>query len=204
MLKKTHYISGIAITLFVTAHLFNHIYSLFGADFHVALMNNFRIVYRNIIIESILIIAVGIQIVSGLILFSKKRKSATNFFEKLQIWSGFYLALFFVIHLSAVFTGRYILNLDTNFYFGVAGLNTFPLYFFFVPYYGFAILSFFSHIAGIHYKKVSNHHFGFSPRKQSIGIIIFGLFVSIIILYGLTNGFKGVEIPETYNVIIGK
>jgi hypothetical protein len=36
------------------------------------------------------------------------------------------MALFLIIHVSAVLTGRFILHLDTNFYFGVAGINNFP------------------------------------------------------------------------------
>ena len=116
-IKKLHYLSGITISIFVGLHLINHFYSIFGGKAHIELMNDFRVVYRNIIAESILLFAVGIQIVSGIKLFLKKRKNVSDFFERLQIWSGLYLAFFFIIHLSAVLSGRLILNLDTNFYF---------------------------------------------------------------------------------------
>lgn len=125
--KSIHYTSGLIITIFITLHLFNHLCSIAGAEAHTEVMNTLRLFYRNIFIETVLLIAVIIQIVSGLILFKTNRKKAISFFEKLHIWSGLYLALFFVIHLGAVFTGRYLLHLDTNFYFGVAGLNTFPV-----------------------------------------------------------------------------
>lgn len=152
--KKLHYFSGITISIFVILHLINHLYSLFGADAHIEMMNDLRVVYRNIIAEVVLLLAVVIQVFTGSKLFLKRRKNVLDFFERLQIWTGLYLVIFFLIHLSAVLSGRLILDIDTNFYFGVAGLNTFPLNLFFIPYYGLAIISFFGHISAVHSKKM--------------------------------------------------
>ena len=204
LIKKLHYISGLTITIFVGMHLFNHVWSILGAKAHIELMNIFRLFYRNIFIEIILLTAVLIQIISGIKLFIINRKIAISNFEKLHIWSGMYLALFFVIHLSAVLGGRFILKLDTNFYFGVAGLNTFPFNLFFVPYYGLAIISFFGHIAAIHAKKMQISILGLTAQQQSITILVFGIALTLLIFYGLTNGFKGVEIPKEYGILIGK
>jgi len=96
------------------------------------------------------------------------------------------------------------LGLDTNFYFGVAGINTFPFSLFFVPYYGLAILSFFAHIASIHAHKMKKNIFGFLPYQQSNVILIFGVIITLVIFYGLTNHFNGVEIPKEFNILIGK
>ncbi|MCB1201925.1 MAG: hypothetical protein KDK41_14850 [Leptospiraceae bacterium] len=132
-----------------------------------------------------------------------KRKIVSTVFDKLQIWSGLYLAIFFLIHLSAVLAGRIILKLDTNFYFGVAGLNAFPFNLFFIPYYTLAILSFFAHIAALHNRKMSLKILGLTPQMQSIVIFLFGFLFSIFILFGLTNEFTGVQIPAEYKVLIG-
>lgn len=202
--RKIHYISGLTITIFIGLHLFNHICSIFGAEKHIEIMNSFRHFYRNIFVETILFLAVLVQIISGLIFFRTNRKTAISFFDKLHIWTGLYLAIFFIIHLSAVLGGRLFLQLDTNFYFGVAGLNSFPFNLFFVPYYGLAILSFFGHIASIHNKKMKQTIIGISPKSQSIGILTFGLILTFVIFYGLTNQFNGVPIPKEYNILIGK
>lgn len=199
-IKKLHYFSGITLSIFVGFHLFNHLYSLFGLNVHIELMQKLRFVYRNVIAEAILLLAVAVQIVSGLKLFSRKRKTASSFFEKLHIWTGLYLAFFLIFHVGAVMAGRFLLHLDTNFYFGAAGLNIFPLNLFFVPYYGLAIISFFGHIAAVHSKKMGHNFFGINPIKQSYFILIIGILITIAILYGLTNGFKGVEIPKEYNL----
>ena len=203
-MKRIHFISGITITIFITLHLLNHLYSLFGIERHIEVMDTLRIFYRNVIAETILLCAVLVQVISGIKLFFKKKKIANTFFEKLQLWSGLYLAIFFVFHLGAVFTGRLVLNLDTNIYFGIAGLNTFPFSLFFVPYYGLAIISFFGHIAAIHSLKMKNNVLGINPNQQAYTILFTGVLLSLVVLYGLTNGFSGIEIPKEYHIMIGK
>ncbi|MGB5554955.1 MAG: hypothetical protein WBM83_09885 [Flavobacteriaceae bacterium] len=203
-LKQIHYISGLTITVFVALHLFNHAISIYGPEAHIETMEVLRVFYRNIIVESLLLLAVLVQIISGLKLFFDHRSRASTFFEKLHIWSGFYLAFFFLFHVGAVMAGRYLLELDTNFYFGVAGLNTFPLSLFFTPYYGLAIISFFAHIASVPRLKMKNTMLGVSVTAQSYTIFIFGVLITIFILYGLTGGFEGIPIPDAYNNIIGK
>jgi hypothetical protein len=203
-IKKLHYISGLTITVFVGLHLFNHFMSIWGAETHIAIMNNLRLFYRNIFVETILLLAVLTQIISGVKLFIRKRKNVITFFDKLQIWSGLYLALFFVIHVSAVLSGRIYLHLDTNFYFGIAGLNSFPYNLFFIPYYGLAIISFFGHLSAIHNSKMKQTVFGLTPDKQAIIILVFGLIMTFSIFYGLTNHLNGVIVPQEYDVLIGK
>ena len=203
-MKRLHYVSGIVITIFVGVHLFNHACSVVGADKHIEMMNSFRLFYRNIFVEIILLSAVFVQIFSGLKLFKINSKSATSNFEKLHIWTGLYLAIFLVIHVGAVLGGRLFLHLDTNFYFGVAGLNSFPFNLFFIPYYAIAIMSFFGHIAAIHNKKMQHVIFGFTPNGQSKVILVCGICLTITIFYGLTNHFEGVEIPPAYKILIGK
>jgi hypothetical protein len=203
-IKNLHYITGLTITIFVVLHLFNHVVSIFGAQDHIETMNTLRIFYRNIFVETILLSAVLLQIISGLKLFRTNRKLVRSKFDQIQLWSGLYLSVFFIIHLSAVLSGRLFLKLDTNFYFGVAGLNSFPFNLFFIPYYGLAILSFFGHIASIHNKKMKRTILGLSPKRQSTAILIFGFILTIVIFYGLTNHFNGVIIPKEYEVLIGK
>ncbi len=203
-LKKLHSISGLIVAIFIMLHLTNHISSIWGSDKHIEVMNLLRPFYRNIIVETILLLAILVQVISGLKLFVLKRKIAITKYDKLQIWSGLYLAIFLAIHLSAVFGGRHLLNLDTNFYFGVAGLNTFPFNLFFIPYYALAIIAFFGHIASIHNKKMSYNILGLTPSEQSKAILIFGVCLTIVTFFGLTKHFEGVKIPPEYNILIGK
>jgi len=118
---------------------------------------------------------------------SKSDSEKKSFAEKYQILSGLYLAFFLLIHVSAVLSGRFVFGLDTNLYFGAAGLNIFPLYLFFVPYYLLSIISIFTHIACIHFRKTD------SALGAKI-IFIIGVFMAIAIVYGMT----GLKIPPEY------
>ncbi|SHF09603.1 hypothetical protein SAMN05443144_105166 [Fodinibius roseus] len=196
-IRTLHYFSGLLIVVFTALHLFNHLFSIVGADTHIQMMELLRTVYRNSFVEFVLLLAVGVQIFSGLALVSRNKRS-TNIWEKMHIYSGLYLAFFLAIHTSAVLTGRFLLELDTNVYFGASGLNSFPYVLFFIPYYGLAISSFFVHIACIHYKRMNNQLAGLTVERQSILIIITGVIITVIIFYGLTDGFRGLEIPTEY------
>ncbi len=93
-IKQLHWISGLAIIVFTGLHFFNHFISIFGADRHISVTKNLRLFYRNMFVETTLLLAVFTQIISGLKLFISKRKTATTSFDKLQIWTGLYLAVF--------------------------------------------------------------------------------------------------------------
>jgi succinate dehydrogenase/fumarate reductase cytochrome b subunit len=203
-IRRLHFLSGLTITLFIALHLFNHLCSVFGAEKHIAIMTGLRGVYRNFIVEGILMVAVLVQILSGFSLLAVRRKTSVTGWEKIRIWTGLYLALFLVVHLGAVFAGRLLLHLDTNFYFAVAGLNTFPMNIFFVPYYALAIISFFGHIAALHGSRMKLVVFGLHPAEQSAIILAIGICLTVVVFYGLTNQFRGVEIPAAYQILIGK
>ncbi|MBK6265084.1 hypothetical protein JKA74_08540 [Marivirga sp. S37H4] len=199
-MRKIHYLSGLTFSVFILLHLFNHLFGFLGADKHIELMNTLRLFYRNPIAEIIFLAASLSLIVTGIKLFRKRRKLAVSFFEKLHLWSGLYLAFFLLNHIGAVLGARFFLQLDTNFYFGAAGLNTFPFNIFFIPYYSLAIISFFAHISSIHQSKMKQNVFGITPVNQSRTILIFGIVLSGIILLSLTNNFKGIHIPEEYDL----
>lgn len=187
-IKLVHRISGIMVSIFIALHLFNHLWGILGAERHIAMMDTLRIVYRNIFAEVILLTAITIQLLSGVKLLKNSPKSVKTGFEKLQIYTGAYLLFFLTVHLAAVLGARYFLQMDTNFYFGVSGINTFPLNLFFIPYYGLAIMALFGHFASIN-------------RKHAKKIVATGLMLTIVLFYGFTNGFKGVEIPKSYDLL---
>jgi hypothetical protein len=202
--RLVHFYSGILLSIFIGFHLFNHFLSIFGAEAHIEFMTSIRRFYRNWLVESLLMLVVILQIVTGIRMLCWGKTKIFGFFDKLHLWSGIYLAMFLVIHVSVVFIGRTFLNLDTNIYFGVAGLNSFPFLLFFIPYYSLGILSFFGHIAAIHYKKMKKNILGIQVYHQSIIILLIALIFAFSIIFGLTNHFNGFEIPNEYHVLIGK
>lgn len=199
-MRTLHFFSGILLALFVSVHLANHLTVLAGPDTHIAVMDALRPWYRNPVAEILLLLAVAAQIVSGIRLFFLNRHNRSSFFDRLHHWTGLYLAFFFLIHLSAVMSGRFLMNLDTNLYFAIAGLNTFPFTLFFVPYYGLSIVAFFGHLAAIHSKKMTSSLPGLSPQSQAWVLLGAGVILSLLILLGLTDFARGMEIPLEYQL----
>lgn len=192
---KIHRFSGILLLVFIVAHLTNHVYSITGPEKHIAVMQSLRKIYRIPVIEITLVLAAALQVLSGLKLVFNAAAPPMSPWELWQRRSGLYLAFFLLIHLSAVFAGRWVMEADTNFWFGVQGLNSFPLVLFFGPYYSLAILAFFTHLACIHARKMKITVLGLSPATQAKGMLAAGLIVTFLILWGATNGFTGYEIP---------
>ncbi len=199
-LKTLHRLAGMTLIVFVSLHLLNHLMSLGGVETHLVFMETLRSYYRHWLAESVLLLAVGVQLFSGFGLLRQKSRTPSHGFAKIQRWSGAYLAFFLSIHLAAIFVGRYLLQLDTNFYFGAAGLNAFPALLFFVPYYGLAVLAFFGHLAGIHYHKMPYRVMGMNVKTQARLILLLGFLCSFGILLGFTHGFSGQPIPSGYQL----
>lgn len=193
--KKLHHFSGIILSVFIAFHLLNHLSALAGPGMPAALMEQFRKVYRHPAAESVLLLAVMIQVVSGLRLLRKRKVKSRA--EKIQIWSGIYLSFFLLAHVSAVIMGRWIEHLDTNFYFAAAGLNIFPATLFFIPYYFSGVCAIGLHIASLHYLKTRS-------VRGSYLLGIAGILAAILIIAGYTNFFQWRPIPSTYRQFIGK
>jgi hypothetical protein len=202
-MRRIHYISGITLCLFIGLHLCNHLISIWGVEQHIAMMDGLRLIYRNMVAESLLLGACLTQVISGIALLRKRDRVQATGLARLQAWSGIYLVVFLVIHIGAVLGGRGVLHLDTNFYFGAAGINTFPFALFFIPYYGLAIMAVTGHIAAIHGRKMQHKVLGYSPQQQAIAILVIGFCGMLAIFYGLTGHFQGIDLPLEYGVLIG-
>jgi succinate dehydrogenase/fumarate reductase cytochrome b subunit len=201
-MKEIHYFSGLTITIFVGIHLLNHALILHSSEWHIAFMNAARKIYRHPIIETILLAAVCVQIVTGIYLVHHKWGSVESIFDFLHIASGLYMSLFLIVHVSAVLMGRYKLGLDTNLYFGVGYMNVSPQRYFFIPYYAFAITSFFIHVACIHKIRMSKYVALSAAQNQSIGIIVIGVIFTLVVITRMaslhipSDGAKGKQTIE--------
>jgi succinate dehydrogenase/fumarate reductase cytochrome b subunit len=184
-----HTTSSKIVGVFVVFHLLNHLFALGGPELHIQVMESFRKVYRNELVEYVLLFSCACQVVSGLAMALKKRKSATEFFDRLQLWSGLYIALFLMIHLSAVLVlARIRMQVDSNFYFAAAGLQQLPSSMFFIPYYSLSVLSVGAHIA-CSFRKLARKKWNLRVANR-IAWIIIG--ISAIATIGIMLSFSGV------------
>lgn len=143
LLRKVHRSSALLLGSFVLLHLANHAAGLAGQDVHRSVQLALRWLYQGWL-EPVLLAACAVQIATGLRLVWQRRSSLWR--TGAQPISGTYLALFLGIHVFAVLQAR-MNGIDTDLAFAAAGMHAGGWIYFFVPYYGLAVLTFGLHIA---------------------------------------------------------
>ncbi|QBE66515.1 hypothetical protein [Pseudoduganella lutea] len=137
-LQVLHRCSGLVLAAFVCVHLVNHALLAVDADSAFAFMDVFRRLYRQPLVETLLLAAVLAQIATGPML-ARCRPARAGRAGMLAAASGYYLLFFLLVHVTAVLWGRLGLGLDTDIGFAAAGLRAWPAIAFFVPYYFLAV-----------------------------------------------------------------
>ncbi|WP_052599444.1 hypothetical protein [Aureispira sp. CCB-QB1] len=198
-MKKVHFLSGIILSIFVTFHLLNHLTALQSIHTHIAVMSALRQVYQHPLIESLLLLSVLVQIISGVQLVRQRGWKQTLYYNKLHVYSGIYLAFFLFVHTSATLAGRFMLQVDTNFYYGAMVVNLKPYLFFYIPYYFLGAFSFFVHVACIlRIKMIRNVGLDKANRRAS-WVLFLGALIGLSILWAFT--YK-VELPPLYQKLM--
>lgn len=201
MLHKFHRMSALLIGSFIFFHLANHLFILSGVQQHIDFMESFRLVYRNVVAESILLLCVLFQVCSGVYFVWQRRGQRSGFLEKSQAISGLYLAYFFINHIGAVLFGRLGLELDTNIYYGIAGFHTAPFQFYFIPYYFLSVVALFVHLASA-FNWLSRNSIHHTLRTKLAYVIIFlGVSISTTLMLGFSGVFNEIVIPAEYSAI---
>ena len=186
-MKLIHYYTGLTLSVFIGFHLLNHLLILHSEALHIRFMKSARKIYRNKFVESLLFLAVLLQVISGITLVIMKWNKVENYFDRIQIASGLYLSFFLLNHVMAVLRGRYILKMDTNIYYGAGVMNMWPQKLFFIPYYSFAILSFFFHVACVHRLKMEKFAGLAVSTKQSFMIMGAGALITFLVIIKMAN-----------------
>jgi hypothetical protein len=113
-LGVAHGFSALAILLlFVGPHIANHLTGFWSGSVHTEIMNAARRVYRNDIVQPILLALIGFQILSGTILVGRRMRMPNDIFGTVQTMCGAYIGVYFLAHMTAVFAARHA-DVDTN------------------------------------------------------------------------------------------
>jgi hypothetical protein len=191
---KTHRILALLLGVFILSHLGIHLTALGGADMHIKVLSNVQPLYRNWIVEPLLIVAIIAQIFIGSkLLWRRWKQPQKTAWGWAQILSGIYIAIFLSIHSSAALITRYIIGLDTNFYWASATLNIAPLQYFFTPYYFFGVFSIFVHLAAA-------IHFGWEKSGKILSslITVIGIFIGMLIILAFNGSLFAIDLPPEY------
>jgi succinate dehydrogenase hydrophobic anchor subunit len=147
--QRAHRISAVLLVLFGVAHVGNHLAAVESLQTHVTVQNALRAVYRQPAIEALVVAAALAQVCSGWVIVSRVRLQRANGLRNLQVLAGSFLGMFFLSHLTGVFSGR-LQHIDTTFAWatgGPGGLLSNSRSPSFLPYYSLAVLAFGVHAA---------------------------------------------------------
>jgi len=199
MLRIFHRASACVIASFAAIHLYNHLLAIQNVAAHIQFMESFRQIYRNTVVETVLLACVAYQVSSGIYLLWHRWGQRRGFFERLQAMSGGYLAYALLAHtVSVVLLGRTVLRVDTNFYFAAAGMHVTPYQLYFVPYYFLFVVALFGHVAcAVHWltreqlRESSRNYLGYA-------VLAVGVVVAALIVAALAGAFYDISIPQVY------
>ena len=113
-LAVAHGVSALAILLlFVGPHIGNHLAGFWSGSVHTEIMNAARRVYRDDIVQPMLLALIGFQILSGTALVLRRMRMPSDIFGTVQTMCGAYIGVYFLAHMTAVFAARHA-EIDTN------------------------------------------------------------------------------------------
>jgi succinate dehydrogenase/fumarate reductase cytochrome b subunit len=198
MLRKIHRAGAGVLGVFLTLHLFNHLLAIGGPEAHIHFMEAFRAVYRNRVVEVILLLCVASQVASGLTFVRRRWRDRHEGLDLLQLGSGLYLAFFLLVHVGAALAGRMKFGLDTNFYYAAAGIHVLPYRYFFMPYYFLAVLAVLVHLSRALRWLARDRLSPASMRVATTALSIAGLAAATLIVAAFSGGFYGITVPAKY------
>jgi hypothetical protein len=191
MLTKAHRIVAAILAIFLAQHLATHLLAAFGPEYHRAITEAARVIYRPVIIEVLLLSALLGQVIMGLMLIRRRwRLGVTGFWGWAQVVSGGYLAFFILNHTIAAVTARWSMGIDTNFYWAASTLALSPLSYGFAVYYFCAVTALGAHIGAA-------LQFAGRPASARIALVI-GATVGAIIVTIFSGGFYDITLPPAY------
>lgn len=193
--RRLHRASAWLVGGFVALHLANHLVAVFSLDAHVAVMAWLRHLYRAPLVEPLLLAAVAWQAGSGIWLVVRGWAVRRGRVAWLQAASGLGLALFLLVHVSAVLWARGT-GLDTNVYFAAMGLQARASVAFFAPYYFGAVLA-----LGVHGACAARRHAVVRPAGLVGGVAASAL-VGLAIVLSLAGAFAPVILPPAYRAVL--
>ena len=188
-LAVAHGISALAILiLFLVPHLGDHLTGIVSGADHIGVMKLVRLIYRNSLIEPLLITLIAFQLMSGFVLVRRRLHRAGDFFGTLQTMTGIYVGCYFLGHMTAVFAARGA-GTDTNWNWLTSDdhgllfhLSSFSL----VGHYWVGPIAIIAHVAcGLRMVMLEHGVSGPTVARVVWGLIGVGVLASSVILAGL-------------------
>lgn len=198
-IRSIHRINGLFLAVFVVLHMATHLSGVLGIETYNATQNALRLLYRNLVIEPILLMSFVVQIALGVRLVTQnfKRKMAEKW-ARAQAISGLTFLFFISQHLIAMSVTRWGDGLDTTFYWPASVMSGPPFFWYFAPYYFLGVAAMFVHLgcaARLHLMRRKSRN---AARLAFWGIAIFGVAIAALIDLMLLGAFYDITIPDQW------
>jgi len=190
-LAVAHGVSALAILLlFVGPHIGNHLAGFWSGFVHTEIMNATRHIYRDDIVQPILLALIGFQIVSGIVLVRRKMRMPSDIFGTAQTMCGAYVGVYFLAHMTAVFAARYT-GTDTNWAWltrpndsMLVSLSNLRL----IAHYWVGPIAILAHVAcGLRAVLLQHHVSTATANRLALALITLGVVASSLIMAALLN-----------------
>ncbi len=199
-MRNIHKINAFVLTLFLVVHLATHLAGIFGIAAYDSVQATFRIVYRQPVIEVVLLASITLQLLVGarLLITSLRRKRPSGFWHWTQIISGGVFFVFMTQHLVSLGVARLYFDLDTTFYWPASVMSGPPFIYYFIPYYFFGVFSVIAPLGiGVRYWLMDTGHNRFA-NQVGIGFLVIGAVISAAILPVISGAYFDIEFPQEW------
>ena len=188
-LRVAHGMSAFTlIMIFLALHISNHLMFPAGEGTYDAVMKGFRHVYRNDIVQPLVVALFLFQVGTGLFFVWRLTAAPSDRFRTFQIASGVYLALYVLGHMDSVFIyARTYLGIDTGWAFATGaptGLVKDRWNIRLVPHYWLGAFFVLAHLAAGARGVMMAHGVSraFADRFMVGGAVVAGLVATVIML----------------------
>ena len=188
-LRVAHGVSALAIVMiFLTLHVANHLMFPAGEGTYDAVMNVFRHVYRNDVVQPLVVALFLFQVGTGLFFGWRLTAAPSDHFRTFQIASGVYLAFYVLGHMDSVFVfARTYLGIDTGWDFATGaptGLVKDRWNIRLVPHYWLGVFFVLAHLAAGARGVMMAHGVtkAFADRFMVGGAAVAGLIATVVML----------------------
>ena len=188
-LRVAHGVSALALVMiFLALHIANHLMFLAGEGTYDEVMKVFRHVYRNDILQPLVVALFLFQVGTGLFFVWRLTAAPSDRFRTFQIASGVYLAFYVLGHMDSVFIfARTYLGIDTGWGFATGaptGLVKDSWNIRLVPHYWLGAFFVLAHLAAGARRIMMAHGVSrvFADRFMVGGAVVAGLVATVIML----------------------
>jgi len=191
-LRIAHGAAGVIVLLFIAFHLFNHLFGLAGPQVHLRIMELGRTIYRSPFFESVLVIALLFQVVSGLRLAWNWSSVGSDNYRIFQVGSGVFLSVFILGHLNAVFVfARTYAGIETGWEFASGdpvGMIHDPWGIRLLPHYAIGVFFIITHLfSGLRVVMLAHNASRSTANAIWWGGAVVGVSISLLIMLGITG-----------------